>query len=219
MFVRILSFIIVFFFPSLSIMLSQGTTGRGLYINLISWSIAIWLFFELSVIGAVSLYLFVVFHALYIVIFSKRNCTSIEVKGSNLKVKFLVPIVILFIISTAGVMTFESRLKLEQSTSLDYEAVSKGRELFKACQACHRTTSQDNDFVGPHLVEIVGRKAGSLTGYTYSESLKQADFVWEDKNLVQFLQNPREFLPGTRMATGKLTKEDALNIVIYLKSK
>lgn len=220
MFVRVFSFIIVFFIPPLSIMLWQGM-GRVMYINLISWGIAIGLFFEFSVVGATFFYLFAVFHALYIVILGKENSVLIGVKGNWPKeqVKFLVPIVAIFIISTVGVVTFESRIKLEQSTPLDYEAASKGRELFKSCQGCHRSRKGDSGFVGPNLDGILGRKAGSLTDYKYSESMIKAGFIWGDENLVQFLQNPREFIPGTRMATGKLSREDALNIVIYLKSE
>jgi len=46
----------------------------------------------------------------------------------------------------------------------------------------------------------------------------QADFVWTDKQLIKFLQNTEEFLPGTRMVITPLLRKDASDIVTYLKS-
>src|SRR5262249_7997519 len=55
--------------------------------------------------------------------------------------------------------------------------VAKGQLVFNnACRTCHTTKEGDNR-LGPHLYKIVGRKAGSLPNYGYSNAMKSADFV------------------------------------------
>lgn len=52
---------------------------------------------------------------------------------------------------------------------------------------------------GPSLVGLVGRRAGSLSGYEYSDAMKQADVVWTTDSLRQFLLAPAAFVPRTKM--------------------
>jgi cytochrome c len=64
------------------------------------------------------------------------------------------------------------------------------------CGACHPVVSGQNGY-GPGLFGVVGRRAGTATGYAYSPSLVEAGtkrVVWTDKTLFQFLANPSAFL-------------------------
>src|SRR4051794_30635367 len=78
-----------------------------------------------------------------------------------------------------------------------------GKEVFEAsgCPACHGVTKEDNAKVGPNLVGVVGRKAGttqSLLGP--SENLKKYGVMWSAETLDEFLVNPNAKVPGTAMA-------------------
>ena len=191
MFLRIFSLIVAIFSPPLSALFWQGNSG-------------------------ILMYLLVMLHALLLIVFCKNDC----VFGSstlNKKTPFLLlgGIVTVLILAT---MVFQQRIETEQHEVLDSEAVANGKRLFTSCTVCHQMTRKNKVSVGPHLVGILGRQAGSLTDYKYSKNLAQADFVWTDENIIKFLQDTNKFLPGTRMAISPLLRNDASDIVTYLKS-
>ena len=99
--------------------------------------------------------------------------------------------------------------------------IKKGSKVFKKCKACHAVDEAKNK-VGPHLVGIVGRKIASVEGYAYSDAAKAKGAegaVWDDANLLAFLEKPKDFLKGTKMAFGGLRKEKDRNAILaYFKS-
>ncbi|GBD44698.1 Cytochrome c-554 [bacterium HR40] len=98
----------------------------------------------------------------------------------------------------------------------------KGAKVFNKCKACHEIKEAKNK-VGPHLVGIVGRKAGSAEGFNYSDALKKAHdegLVWNEETLAKYLADPKAFLPGNRMAFAGLKKEDEIeDLIAYLKKE
>jgi cytochrome c len=87
------------------------------------------------------------------------------------------------------------------------------------CRTCHTTKEGDNR-LGPHLHNIIGRKAGSLPNYGYSSALKGADFVWDKEKLERFIANPDEVIPGNNMKPygGLISSDDRANVVAFLHS-
>jgi cytochrome c len=98
----------------------------------------------------------------------------------------------------------------------------KGAKVFNKCKACHELKSEKNK-VGPHLVGIVGRTAGSVEGFNYSDALKKAHeegLVWTEESLAKYVHNPKAFLPGNRMAFAGLKDEDEIkDLIAYLKQE
>jgi len=95
-----------------------------------------------------------------------------------------------------------------------------GQQLFNnACRTCHTTREGDNR-LGPHLHKIIGRKAGSLPDYGYSEAMKRADFVWTEETLERFIANPDQLVPGNNMKPfgGLASAGDRTRIVSFLRS-
>jgi cytochrome c len=79
---------------------------------------------------------------------------------------------------------------------------ARGKELFmtNTCPTCHSVIKDDELKVGPNLVGVVGRKAGttkSLMGP--SEGLKKYGVIWSVETLNEFLTNPNAKVPGTAM--------------------
>ncbi|RWB00686.1 cytochrome c family protein [Mesorhizobium sp.] len=91
-----------------------------------------------------------------------------------------------------------------------------GQRAFQRCSGCHSTADQKK--AGPGLGGIVGRPAGSMEGYRYSEALKSSGLVWDEATLDRFLAAPREGVPKTTMTMAVSKPEDRQNIVAYLKS-
>lgn len=74
-----------------------------------------------------------------------------------------------------------------------------GKAAFGVCRACH-SVDEGRNGLGPSLYNVVGRKAGSLEGFKYSDALAASDVVWTAEALDQYLQDSRAFIPGNRMA-------------------
>jgi len=73
------------------------------------------------------------------------------------------------------------------------------------------------NLLGPSLAGIVGRKAGTESGYSYSPAMKQADIVWDAKTLDGYLDNPQKVVPGNKMPfPGLKTQNDRIDVIAYL---
>jgi cytochrome c len=91
-----------------------------------------------------------------------------------------------------------------------------GEAVFKKCGSCHKLDGSDG--VGPHLNGVVGRNHAAAAGYAYSEAnLALAAELWTPEALFGFLENPKKYMPGTKMAFAGLPKpEDRANVIAYL---
>jgi cytochrome c len=69
---------------------------------------------------------------------------------------------------------------------------------FAMCAACH-STEAGKTLVGPSLAGVVGRKAGSVAGFAYSDAVKNLGITWDEASLDKWLTNPAAMAPGTKM--------------------
>lgn len=93
-----------------------------------------------------------------------------------------------------------------------------GATLFKQqCAVCHTTNLSDPMRQGPPLVRIVGRTAGKVEGFHYSDGLAKADFTWDEARLDAWLANPQAVIPGVIMAYRQARPETRAAIITYLK--
>ncbi|NGM44845.1 cytochrome c family protein [Rhodobacter sp. SGA-6-6] len=91
-----------------------------------------------------------------------------------------------------------------------------GEKVFGKCKACHKMDGTNG--TGPHLDGVVNRAKASVEGFSYSEALKaMAADAWTPENLFAFLESPKGYAPGTKMAFAGLPKpEDRANLIAYL---
>ena len=101
-----------------------------------------------------------------------------------------------------------------------HAANQDGEKLFKKyCNACH-TVEEGKNKIGPSLAGVVGRKAGSVPGFKYSDANKKSGVVWDEAELGKYLTDPRKEMPGTKMIFAGIKKEDERQAVIeYLKEQ
>lgn len=93
-----------------------------------------------------------------------------------------------------------------------------GEKVFAKCKACHAVGPNARNRVGPELNGVVGRAAGSVAGYNYSQANKESGIVWTEEELATYLSDPRGTVPGTKMTFAGLKKdEDVADVVAYLK--
>ena len=76
---------------------------------------------------------------------------------------------------------------------------TRGQSVFGACAACHSLQPGQN-MTGPSLADVWNRKAGSLATFSrYSDALKSANIIWNDKTLDEWINDPQHVVPGNQM--------------------
>ncbi len=121
------------------------------------------------------------------------------------------------VVPTATLSVMASADAADTTISAAGDAV-KGKRLFNRCKACHNLTATARPRIGPNLDSLFGRQAGSKDGFKYSKALQEAGFEWTEKNLDEWLAQPRTFLPGNKMAFAGLRKEqDRKDLMAYLR--
>lgn len=96
--------------------------------------------------------------------------------------------------------------------------LENGRRVFARCRSCHTVTEGGPNMTGPNLYGVFGRQAGSQPKYNYSTAVKEAGFEWDAERLDHWLENPRTFLPGSRMSfPGIADATDRRDVIAFLK--
>jgi cytochrome c len=90
---------------------------------------------------------------------------------------------------------------------------ARGKNLYQGCQACH--SIEDND-LGPRHRGVVGRHAGSVEDYNYSQALKNSSLTWDAATLDRWLTNPSVLVPGTKMYFKLDDPQARADIIAYL---
>ena len=95
--------------------------------------------------------------------------------------------------------------------------IANGQRTFALCRSCHTITADGPNMTGPHLYGLIGRTAGTVEKFNYSQPLKTAGFAWDAEHLDKWLTDPRAFLPGTRMSfVGVKDPKDRADLIAYL---
>jgi cytochrome c len=131
-------------------------------------------------------------------------------------------------------MTFAARLALAvaalsipalasparaDSVALEKALVAAGKIMFdQRCHTCHANDASMESY-GPPLTGVVGRKAGTVAGYEYSEAMKTSGLVWTEAAIRAWMTDNKGFMPGTRMRhVGVTNPEEQDFILAYLRS-
>jgi cytochrome c len=94
---------------------------------------------------------------------------------------------------------------------------ANGATLFGRCEMCHANTKGAPNKIGPNLFGVVGRKAGTYPGFSYSAALKNSGIVWTDAKLDTWITSPAAMVPGTSMAfSGISNAGQRADIIAYL---
>jgi cytochrome c len=94
---------------------------------------------------------------------------------------------------------------------------AKGKEVFQRCAICHTVVKDGGNGLGPNLFGVVGRKAGTAPGFSYSPAMKSAGITWTPDKLTAYVQHPGATVPANRMAFAGLGNPDqASDVVAYL---
>jgi cytochrome c len=108
-------------------------------------------------------------------------------------------------------------LMLSTSEALAQD-VGVGETSFRKCRACHSIGVGAQNKIGPPLNGIEGRKCGSVGGYNYSEANRNCAFTWNEGAFLDYIEDPRLKLPGTKKVFPGIKDEtEARNLWSYLR--
>jgi cytochrome c len=102
---------------------------------------------------------------------------------------------------------------------------AKGKEAYAKCGICHQVGPTAQNAIGPELNKIVGRKAATAPGFTYSPGLKKLGdegFTWTAENIDKWIADPKAMLPDSPMSQlfqGIPDAGERANIIAYLQTQ
>jgi cytochrome c len=65
---------------------------------------------------------------------------------------------------------------------------------------------------------IFGRKTGQAAGFSYSDANIKKGITWNEDTLFEYLENPKKYIPGTKMVFAGLKKPNERgDLIAYLK--
>ena len=94
----------------------------------------------------------------------------------------------------------------------------RGARVYGVCATCH-SLEPGKHLTGPSLANIIGRKAGTVSGFVrYSKALRNAGITWDEQSLDKWIANPLTMVPDTFMTfPGIRSPEHRDDLVAFLK--
>jgi cytochrome c len=96
-------------------------------------------------------------------------------------------------------------------TLAEAQNVDDGKSVFNKCRACHQVGPGARNLVGPSLNGLIGRKAGTVEGFNYSEGNKNSGITWDEATFREYIKNPKQKIPNTKMVFPGITDEKDIN--------
>lgn len=103
----------------------------------------------------------------------------------------------------------------------DPATMSNGERQFRRkCSICHSLSDDDTRRAGPTLTGLFGRRAGSVPGYVYSDTVANLGIDWSEDTIDRLFDlGPDHFIPGSKMPMQRIAKpEDRKDLIEFLRN-
>ena len=97
----------------------------------------------------------------------------------------------------------------------------RGERAFQRCFACHSVDPDEPaKLEGPNLANVLGRPAAQLSGFAYSDAMRNAaaaGLIWDAATLNRYLADPDGLIAGTAMSAPPVRDaQERADLVAYL---
>ena len=119
-------------------------------------------------------------------------------------------------VAPCGALIVFLAMAVAAASAQDAASADRGKQVFEQCAPCH-SLAPDVTIVGPSLHGLLGRPAGSLISFDYSNAMYASGIVWNADTLAQWVAGPAKMVPGTKMQFGGI-KDPAqvADLIAYL---
>ena len=115
-------------------------------------------------------------------------------------------------------VVFVALLAVAGTDQASAQDAAAGEKVFGVCKTCHQIGETAKNAVGPVLNGLIGRKAGSIPGYSYSVANKDSGITWDEATFREYIKDPKAKVPGTKMIYAGLKDEQKTNdLIAFLK--
>jgi cytochrome c len=115
-------------------------------------------------------------------------------------------------------LIFVALLAVAGAGEVRAQDAAAGEKVFAVCKACHQIGETAKNGVGPILNGIIGRKSGSIAGYSYSAANKDSGITWDEATFREYIKDPKAKIPGTKMIYAGLKDEQKISdLIAFLK--
>jgi cytochrome c len=92
-----------------------------------------------------------------------------------------------------------------------------GGDVFDTyCSDCHSVSAKGTNRKGPTLYRVMGRRAGTVPGFAYSQGMRASGIIWNPATLNAYLANPRGMIRDGKMTKGLPKPADRANVIAFL---
>ena len=102
---------------------------------------------------------------------------------------------------------FGALLAVACTSEVSAQDAAAGEKVFGVCKTCHQIGESAKNGVGPVLNGLIGRKSGSVPGYSYSAANKDSGITWDEATFREYIKDPKAKVPGTKMIFAGIKNE------------
>jgi cytochrome c len=95
--------------------------------------------------------------------------------------------------------------------------LANGESKFGLCKSCHTITAGGANMTGPNLHGTIGKPAGQVAGFKYSDKLLAANLTWDPATLDRWIAKPQDVVAGSKMTfPGMKDPKDRTDLIAWM---